>query len=208
LSRLAGFGTSGYQEGQRIMKIGAFTSISGMFTSPLALVMIACGLGIVFIIGRASWRMKRPHRILRLAQGAMARGKYMRVQSLATSYLLSVQDAEAYLLLGRVALAQEAWEQALALFGEAVKHTPNHPWAWGLLGYAALRAKNYAVALPALQRARAQHPDDLVVLRSLLIIARKLGNTALRLSVRRDLMKLDPRKYSQRVAVQAEEEAF
>jgi predicted Zn-dependent protease len=153
------------------------------------------------------WRRRhaqKSYHVLQRAEAALLANEYVQVKALLLPYLVKhPHDSEAQILLGRAALEQNSWEEALTLFSAVIKRKPHHPWAWALLGYTALRAGDYTLALSALQRARDQHPANITILESLLTISQRIDSAALRRSVERDLMKLDPERYKKKIKVQS-----
>ena len=135
--------------------------------------------------------MVHTRQILLEAQMALDVRDYPLVEALVVPYLLKhTDDTAAYMLLGRAALEQEKWPDALAIFGEVIEHNPSEPWVWALLGYAALNAGKYAIALSALQRARNENPQNEAILEALLTIAQRIDSPSLRTSVEKDIQEL------------------
>lgn len=127
------------------------------------------------------------------ASTALNEHNYDEVIAVLLPYLVShPHDLEAYMILGRAALDKEAWHEALAVFSEIAQRNPQQPWVWALYGYAALQLGQISLALPALQRARAESPDNQVILECLRTIAQRIDSSALRDSVERDLLKVNP----------------
>lgn len=150
-------------------------------------------------------REKKLQSVLDKAEAALADKKYDRVNTLVIPYLVHhAHDTRAYMLLGRAALEQQSWEEALVFFSEVVNHDPNHTWGWAMLGFTAMNAGKYTIALSCLQRARDQHPDNVAILESLLLIAQRIDSDALRKSVEKDLMKIDPQTYKKTIEIENE----
>lgn len=154
------------------------------------------------MIGRNP-RLTQPAQLRRLAEQELLSAHYDRVRQLLLPHLSRhPEDIEAYFLLGRAAIEQEAWPDALKIFAEAVRRKPHQQWVWAMYGYAALQAGRITIALTALQYARNQAPNNVAILECLLVIAQRIDSLALRQSIVRDLRRLQPEKYSQKVIVQ------
>lgn len=153
-------------------------------------------------IGRTP-RCMKPAQLRRLAEQELLAAHYDRVKQLLLPHVArNPDDIETYFLLGRAALEQEAWHEALRIFAAAVRRKPHQEWVWAMYGYAALQAGRITIALASLQYARNQTPNNLAILECLLVIAQRIDSPALRKSIVHDLRRLAPEKYSQKVIVQ------
>lgn len=123
--------------------------------------------------------------VLEQAQEALSQAHYDQAENILVPYIFShTKDINAYMLLGRVAIARTNWEEAIEIFEQVVKRNPKEPGAWSLLGEAAYKSGHFTRALQALQRANEADPEDTHVLEHLLSIARKMDNRGLQESVR------------------------
>lgn len=122
--------------------------------------------------------------ILDQASEAIASAKYNRAEDILLPYIIKhARDAQAYMLLGQTALGQRDWSEAIEIFQQVLKINPVEPGAHAALGYAALKAGRFTLALQTLQRAHEQDPQDLEVLKQLLRIAQRMDNSVLKRSV-------------------------
>lgn len=154
-------------------------------------------------IHRVSIRVLGRRRVLHLAESSLEQGDLDYAAELLQPYLASSDAARACWLLGRVALERGKWDEALVYFGDSLRLNPDQQWGWALYGYAALQGGKIRLALMSLQYARHQDPTNVAILECLLTIAQRIDSEALRRSVEADLMKLDPKTYSKKVAVTA-----
>lgn len=155
---------------------------------------------------KKTWSTRKEKRIqhtLDKAETALNEKRYDRVQSLIIPYLVHhSRDTRAYMLLGRSALEQESWDDAMVFFSEVIHYDPNHKWGWAMLGFTAMKAGKYTIALSSLQRARDQHSDNVAILESLLLISQRIDSDALRKSVEKDLRRIDPGTYKKEITVE------
>ena len=148
-------------------------------------------------------REKKLQHVLDKAEDFLSKGDYNRANTLVIPYLVHhPSDTRAYMILGRAALEQESWDEAMIFFSEVVSHDQNHKWGWAMLGFTAMKAGKYTIALSCLQRARDQHPGNMAILESLLLIAQRIDSDALRKSVEKDLRRIDPETYKKEIDVE------
>src|SRR5687768_8580467 len=109
------------------------------------------------------------------AEDALAIGDYESVEQLLVPYLSEQPDnTQAYMLLGRAALFQEAWIEAIEIFWKVTEINPHEPWVWALLGYATLQAGQLKDSLATLQYARDLDPTNEAILECLLTLAQRI----------------------------------
>ena len=124
---------------------------------------------------------------------AITSGQLEQAEEMLIPYIVKhTKDKEAYMLLGRVAIAKGAWEEAMEVFQQVVRLDPNLTDAQAGLGYAALQHGKFSIALQALQRAHKADPENVQIVEQLLNIARRLDNKVLQKSMLQELVELQP----------------
>jgi len=124
---------------------------------------------------------------------AITSGQLEQAEEMLIPYIVKhTKDKEAYMLLGRVAIAKGAWEEAMEVFQQVVRLDPNLTDAQAGLGYAALQQGKFSIALQALQRAHKADPENVQIVEQLLNIARRLDNKILQKSMLQELVELQP----------------
>jgi len=128
---------------------------------------------------------------LRLAQEALSNQRYQEVENILVPYIMkNTKNVQAYMILGQSALKQENWDEAVEIFRQIIVLSPQEPGAQGFLGQAIFRVGHYGQALPHLQRALDETPEDEEVLQALLKIARTMDNQPLLKSTQAKLLAL------------------
>ena len=124
---------------------------------------------------------KAPQRTaLEQATNALGKSEYQKAEDILVEHIVKhTKDTKAYLLLGRVALAREAWDEAIEIYEQVLAWDEAADGAWAGLGSATFAAGHYTKALPALQRAAEADPTNSEVLDKLMTIARNMDNPAL-----------------------------
>lgn len=131
--------------------------------------------------------------ILQQVGDAIEAGQLERAEEMLVPYIVKhTKDCEAYMLLGKVAVAKGSWEEAMEVFQQVVHINPDLTDAQASLGYAALQQGRFTVALQALQRAHAADPENLKILEQILNIAKRLDNKVLQKSVLQQVIELQP----------------
>lgn len=127
------------------------------------------------------------------AQESIQKGEYQAAEDILVPHIIKhTKDTKAYMLLGRVALAKQEWNEAMEIFKQAIRINSDTPGSYAGLGFAALKAGRYTRALEALQRAHDADPENVKVLHNLLHIAQRMDNRVLQHSVLERLSKLEP----------------
>ena len=124
---------------------------------------------------------KAPQRTaLEQATDALGKSEYQKAEDILVEHIVKhTKDTKAYLLLGQVALAREAWDEAIEIYEQVLAWDEAADGAWVGLGSATFAAGRYTKALPALQRAAEADPMNSEVLDKLMTIARNMDNPAL-----------------------------
>lgn len=148
--------------------------------------------------------------ILASAQESLAAARYQQVEELLVPYLAEhTKDTAAYMVLGRAALGQESWQEALEIFEQVVRLNDREPEAHACLGFAAFKSGKFSLALQTLQRAQNDDPEDTATLEYLLAIAKHMDNRPLQRSVLERLIELNPQDAERNAALAAlKEPAF
>lgn len=129
---------------------------------------------------------------LQQARDAISGKEYDQAEDLLIPYIVQhSKDVGAYMLLGKVALGKEHWEEALEIFEQVISMDESLKGARAGLGHAALKQGKMTLALSSLQRAHDENPEDTQVLQDLLTIAQRMDNKVLERSVREDMAKLE-----------------
>ncbi|MBI3421107.1 MAG: tetratricopeptide repeat protein [Candidatus Sungbacteria bacterium] len=124
---------------------------------------------------------------------AITSGQLEQAEEMLIPYIVKhTKDKEAYMLLGQVAIAKGAWEEAMEVFQQVVRLDPNLTDAQAGLGYAALQQGKFSIALQALQQAHKADPENVQIVEQLLNIARRLDNKVLQKSMLQELVELQP----------------
>lgn len=147
--------------------------------------------------GRFIARLKKPQppkaTILEQVNDAIGAGQLEQAEEMLIPYIVKhAKDCEAYMLLGKVAIAKGAWTEAMEVFQQVIHLDPDVTDAQASLGYAALQQGKFSIALQALQRAHRADPENVQILDQLLNIARRLDNKVLQKSVLEQLIELQP----------------
>lgn len=129
---------------------------------------------------------------LEQARRALAANRCHRVETILVPYIIKHPKATpAYILLGKAALRQRAWEEALEVFEQVVNLKPTTKGGYALLGYAAYKAGKFTKAIEALQKAHDVDPQNTSIIKRLLKIARRLDNLPLQRSLLEELTSLE-----------------
>ncbi|MBI3256087.1 MAG: tetratricopeptide repeat protein [Candidatus Andersenbacteria bacterium] len=147
--------------------------------------------------GRFIARLKKPQppqaTILEQVSDAIGAGQLEQAEEMLIPYIVKhTKDCQAYMLLGKVAIAKGAWREAMEVFEQVIHLDPEIVDAQASLGYAALQQGKFTIALQALQRAHRSEPENVQILDQLLNIARRLDNKVLQKSVLAQLIELQP----------------
>jgi tetratricopeptide (TPR) repeat protein len=128
---------------------------------------------------------------LQTAHQALEDTDYKKAESILVPYLVKhTRDTAAYMMLGRAALGQENWTEAMEIFNQVLALNNKEKDVYALLGYAAYRCGKRTRALEALQRAQEIDPTNEEVLKHLLLIAHQMDNAALEHSIEEKLHNL------------------
>lgn len=128
---------------------------------------------------------------LKKAYEALEEAQYNQAENILVPYIVKhSRDVAAYVLLGRVALAKQNWDEAVEIFEQVVALNPKEPGAQASLGFAAYRAGKLSKSLQALQRACEEDPHNKEVLKHLLLLARRMDNRGLQHSIQEKLETL------------------
>ncbi len=131
--------------------------------------------------------------ILEQVSDAIVSGQLQQAEEMLIPYIVkNTKDCQAYMLLGKVAIAKGAWDEAIEVFQQVINLDPQVNDAQASLGYAALQKGKFTIALQALQRAHAADPENIQILDYILDIARRLDNKVLQKSVLEQLIELQP----------------
>lgn len=131
--------------------------------------------------------------VLEQVNDAIVSGQLQQAEEMLIPYIVKhTKDCQAYMLLGKVAIAKGAWDEAMEVFQQVINLDPQVNDAQASLGYAALQKGKFTIALQALQRAHAADPENIQILDQLLDIARRLDNKVLQKSVLEQLIELQP----------------
>lgn len=115
------------------------------------------------------------------AAAALAAGRLSEVEDILVPYLAEhSDDKHAYMILGRAAVMQNNWDEAIEIFQQVIKIDDGTKGAQAYLGHAALQSGHLTLALQSLQRAHEQEPDNIDVLKNLLKIAQRQDNKVLK----------------------------
>lgn len=129
---------------------------------------------------------------LQRAQAALQSKDFQHAENILVDYIVHhTKDTKAYMLLGRVAMAKANWDECMEIFEQVMLLRPEEPGAQAGLGIAAYHLGRYSKALPALQRAHEEDPQNLTVLTDLFAIAKKMDNPALQRSIQSKLQELE-----------------
>lgn len=129
------------------------------------------------------------------AMEAIEEAHFDQAEEILVPYLVEhAKDTSAYMLLGKVAMARGAWEEAFEIFQQVVRIDDSAPDAQAQLGCAAIKQGKFTIALLALQRAHEVDPRNIGILEQLLAIAQRLDNHVLQKSVLEQLVDLQPEK--------------
>ncbi len=102
------------------------------------------------------------------------------------------RHARAYMLLGQAALGRQNWEEAAEIFEQVVTIAPDTKDCYTCLGYAHYKAGNLTKAMETLKIAHDADPDNVVIIKRLLAIARCMDNAPLQHSLSARLKELEP----------------
>lgn len=131
--------------------------------------------------------------ILEQVSDAIGAGQLEQAEEMLIPYIVKhTKDCQAYMLLGKVAIAKGAWNEAMEVFQQVIHLDPEVIDAQASLGYAALQQGKFTIALQALQRAHSADPENVQILEQLLNIACRLDNKVLQKSVLAQLIELQP----------------
>ncbi len=129
---------------------------------------------------------------LEQARRALAANRCHHVETILVPYIIKHPKATpAYILLGKAALRQGAWEEAVEVFEQVVNLKPTAKGGYTLLGYASYKAGKFTKAIEALQKAHDADPLNTTIIKRLLKIARRLDNVPLQRSLLEELTSLE-----------------
>lgn len=145
---------------------------------------------------------------LESAETAVEQGHFSAAEDMLVPFIAKHPDSvPAYILLGRAAIGQHAWEEAIEIFDQVLRVDPAAREAYAWLGRAALKAGRLTRALEALQRALDADPANTRVLKDLLTLAQHMDNKILQKTVIERLLALEPDNPRAHAAADALDEA-
>ncbi|MFH1353698.1 MAG: tetratricopeptide repeat protein [bacterium] len=100
------------------------------------------------------------------------------------------RNTHAYMLLGKAALGRHNWSEASEVFEQVVSLKPNTKGCYAALGYANYKAGRLTKAMEALKKAHDADPSNVVIIKRLLSIARRMDNLPLQHSLTAQLAEL------------------
>lgn len=134
------------------------------------------------------------------AAACLKRSQYDQAEDILLPYIVQhAKDTKAYMLLGRAAMGRADWDEAIEIFQQVKSMNETTPGLYASLGKSAVKAGKMTMAVECLQRARDLEPDNVIVRKLLLIIARRTDNSVLEKSVTEELRELS----QQQTAAQA-----
>lgn len=101
------------------------------------------------------------------------------------------KNTHAYMLLGKVALGRRDWEEASEVFEQVINIKPSTKGCYAALGYANYKAGKLTKALESLKKAHDADPHNIIIIKRLLSIARRLDLRPLQHSLTDQLADLE-----------------
>jgi len=134
----------------------------------------------------------QPATAIEQAKEALGQDENALVEEILIPYIVKhPHDAQAYMLLGKAACHQQAWEDAVQAFEQVVNLNPKTKNCLAELGRATYQAGHLTKAIEMLQRAHNQNPQDTNVIRDLITIAQRMDNQPMRQSLQEELKELE-----------------
>lgn len=131
--------------------------------------------------------------VVEQAMTAITGLQYDKAEEILVPYLADhTKDTQAYMLLGKVALARENWDEASEIFQQVAHINPSAQEVQASLGLCALKQGKFTLAIQSLQKALRADPQNITVLEQLLAIAKRMDNRILQKSVLEQLAELQP----------------
>ncbi len=135
------------------------------------------------------------------ARAALGAKQYQRAEDILLPYIVQhSKDANAYMLLCQVALAQSSWDEAYEICEQIERMNADQPGLKAAKGKAAFHTGKMTVALQTLQRAHDDDPENKDILRDLITIAQRMDNPALRESAQEQLSQIEAAKVDEKQA--------